>query len=48
MRWLKALNTWLKTELALHPKLVLLVDYNIAPEDRDCYDPAALARANSS
>lgn len=41
MRWLSALNTWLEGELAKHPKLVLLGDYNIAPEDRDCHDPAA-------
>lgn len=43
MRWLAALNAWLKTELANHPKLILLGDYNIAPEDRDCHDPAAWA-----
>jgi exodeoxyribonuclease-3 len=41
MRWLAALNAWLKTELLSHPKLMLLGDYNIAPEDRDCHDPAA-------
>ncbi len=41
MRWLEALTAWLKTELAQHPKLALLGDYNIAPEDRDCHDPAA-------
>lgn len=41
IRWLDALNTWLKTELISHPELMLLGDYNIAPEDRDCHDPAA-------
>lgn len=41
MRWLNALTNWLKTELVAHPKLILLGDYNIAPEDRDCHDPAA-------
>jgi len=41
MRWLDALRAWLRTELAAHPKLVLLGDYNIAPEDRDVHDPAA-------
>lgn len=41
MRWLNALTNWLKMELVVHPKLVLLGDYNIAPEDRDCHDPAA-------
>lgn len=41
LRWLDALNEWLKTELITHPKLMLLGDYNIAPEDRDCHDPIA-------
>jgi exodeoxyribonuclease-3 len=41
IRWLDALNAWLKTELISHPKLMLLGDYNIAPEDRDCHDPVA-------
>jgi exodeoxyribonuclease-3 len=41
MRWLKALNTWLAVELQKYPNLVLLGDYNIAPEDRDCHDPVA-------
>ncbi|MBI5006665.1 MAG: exodeoxyribonuclease III [Nitrosomonadales bacterium] len=41
LKWLKALTAWLKGELAKHPKLALLGDYNIAPEDRDVYDPVA-------
>lgn len=41
MRWLAALNSWLKAELIKYPNLVLLGDYNIAPEDQDCHDPAA-------
>ncbi|HEU0282383.1 MAG TPA: exodeoxyribonuclease III, partial [Gallionella sp.] len=41
LAWLAALRDWLKTELMRYPKLVLLGDYNIAPEDRDVYDPAA-------
>jgi exodeoxyribonuclease-3 len=39
--WLDKLRDWLKQELARHPKLVLLGDYNIAPEDRDVHDPVA-------
>jgi exodeoxyribonuclease-3 len=39
--WLKALHDWLKQELLRYPELVLLGDYNIAPEDRDVHDPAA-------
>lgn len=41
--WLAALHDWLKEELLRYPKLVLLGDYNIAPEDRDVHDPAAWA-----
>ena len=39
--WLTALHDWLKQELVRYPKLLLLGDYNIAPEDRDVHDPAA-------
>jgi exodeoxyribonuclease-3 len=41
MKWLAALNGWLKEELTRYPKLALLGDYNIAPEDRDVHDPVA-------
>ena len=41
LSWLAALQAWLKEELARYPKLALLGDYNIAPEDRDVYDPQA-------
>ena len=41
MRWLEALISWLGVELIKYPNLVLLGDYNIAPADRDCHDPAA-------
>jgi exodeoxyribonuclease-3 len=41
LRWLAALNGWLRDELARQPQLALLGDYNIAPDDRDVYDPAA-------
>ena len=41
MRWLEALIDWLTEQLKKYPNLVLLGDYNIAPEDRDCHDPAA-------
>lgn len=43
MAWLDALRHWLRSELAAHPNLVLLGDFNIAPEDRDVYDPVAWA-----
>lgn len=41
LRWLQALTDWLRDELERHPKLALLGDYNIAPEDRDVHDPKA-------
>jgi exodeoxyribonuclease-3 len=41
LKWLDALNRWLAEELRAHPKLVVLGDYNIAPEDRDVHDPVA-------
>ncbi len=42
MSWLRALRDWLRDELAAHPQLVLLGDFNIAPEDRDSWDPEGL------
>jgi len=43
MRWLEALHGWLAAERAGDRKLVVLGDFNIAPEDRDVHDPAAWA-----
>jgi exodeoxyribonuclease-3 len=40
LAWLEALHTWLKEELARHPELAILGDFNIAPEPRDVHDPA--------
>ena len=41
-----ALRDWVRAELARHPRLVLMGDFNIAPEDRDVYDPVGLGRAD--
>jgi exodeoxyribonuclease-3 len=41
LRWLDALRGYVAAELARHPRLVVLGDYNIAPEDRDVHDPKA-------
>jgi exodeoxyribonuclease-3 len=41
LKWLRALKSWLKDEMARYPHLALLGDYNIAPEDRDVHDPKA-------
>ena len=43
LRWLDALRAWLRSELAAFPRLVLMGDFNIAPEDRDVHDPIAWA-----
>ena len=43
MRWLTGLHGWLRQEMATHPELVLLGDFNIVLEDRDSYDPVGLA-----
>ena len=42
MRWLDALREFVRAEMAAHPRLVLLGDFNVAPEDRDSYDPVGL------
>ncbi|UCH52228.1 MAG: exodeoxyribonuclease III [Pseudomonadota bacterium] len=39
LKWLRALRSYLAQELATHRQLVLLGDFNIAPEPRDVYDP---------
>src|SRR3954467_5974703 len=41
LKWLEALTRWLAEEAARHPGLIVLGDFNIAPEDRDVHDPAA-------
>jgi exodeoxyribonuclease-3 len=41
LRWLEALAGWLRAELEGGGRLVVLGDFNIAPEDRDVHDPAA-------
>ena len=43
LKWLRALKRWLTDELTRHPRLALLGDYNIAPDDRDVHDPKAWA-----
>ena len=40
LRWLEAVRAWLERELRQHPNLVVLGDFNIAPDDRDVHDPA--------
>ncbi|MFC0676264.1 exodeoxyribonuclease III [Lysobacter korlensis] len=41
LRWLEAVHDWIATELRTHPRMVVLGDFNIAPDERDVHDPAA-------
>ena len=40
LAWLAAVRDWLQEEASLYPRLVVLGDFNIAPDDRDVHDPA--------
>ena len=39
LRWLSAVREWLRAELEQHPNMIVLGDFNIAPDDRDVHDP---------
>ncbi|WP_266160755.1 exodeoxyribonuclease III [Dyella silvatica] len=39
--WLAKVQAFLAQEITRYPNLVVLGDFNIAPDDRDVYDPAA-------
>jgi exodeoxyribonuclease-3 len=41
LKWLEAFRGWLARELARHPRLAVLGDFNVAPEERDVHDPKA-------
>lgn len=41
LHWLERVRAFLADEIGRHPKLVVLGDFNIAPDDRDVHDPAA-------
>lgn len=38
--WLEKATIFIQSELKRHPKLIVLGDFNIAPEDQDVHDPA--------
>ncbi|QWP77903.1 exodeoxyribonuclease III [Lysobacter sp. K5869] len=40
LRWLDAVHAWVQDEIQRHPDLIVLGDFNIAPEARDTHDPA--------
>jgi exodeoxyribonuclease III len=39
LEWLEALEQYLKNQLATHDKFIVVGDFNIAPDDRDLWDP---------
>jgi exodeoxyribonuclease-3 len=39
LAWMAALARWLEGELARHPRIAVMGDFNVAPEDRDVHDP---------
>lgn len=39
LSWLELLEQWLRQEIQRYPKLALLGDFNIAPENQDVHDP---------
>jgi exodeoxyribonuclease-3 len=39
--WLRKVTAWLQQEAQQHERLVVLGDFNIAPDDRDVHDPEA-------
>ena len=39
--WLAKVRAWLAAELQRFPQMVVLGDFNIAPDDRDVHDPLA-------
>jgi len=41
LRWLEAVTTALAEEIRRYPNLIVLGDFNIAPDDRDVHDPEA-------
>ena len=40
LQWLSALKVFLVSELQKYPRLILMGDFNIAPQDEDVHDPA--------
>ncbi len=41
LSWLEKVCAWIQQQLGRHEHLIVLGDFNIAPEDRDVHDPAA-------
>lgn len=41
LRWLDAVRAWIAEEITRYPEMVVVGDFNIAPDDRDVHDPEA-------
>ena len=39
LHWLERVTAWLETEMEQHQNVIVLGDFNIAPDDRDVHDP---------
>jgi exodeoxyribonuclease-3 len=39
LKWFEALAAWMKDELPRRPRIAMLGDFNVAPEDRDVHNP---------
>lgn len=39
LEWFAALHNWLRQELMVNPRMLVLGDYNVAPADEDVHDP---------
>lgn len=39
LNWLKNITAFIKQQMIVYPKLAVVGDFNIAPEDRDVHDP---------
>lgn len=45
LAWFRALRDYLREQLAVHPNLLLMGDYNITFDDQDVWDPVGMAGA---
>ena len=45
LAWFRALRDYVREQLAVHPHLLLVGDYNITFDDRDVWDPVGMAGA---
>jgi len=41
LNWLQKVTAFIQQQMHLYPKVAVVGDFNIAPEDRDVHDPAA-------